>query len=144
MWKQTHSKIIIDILLGKHGSAHVDRHGLQGIVTVSYKTYRDTYRNIYQISQYSQFFKLISIHFSRENTIKIWKQTHSKKIIDILLGKMKMLKCSKLMSLLNKSFWIHVHGYNLDFNTKTIYLCTTRILTSISAMMSEIPSTIVK
>ena len=32
----------------KHGSAHVDQHGLQGIVTVSYKTYRNTY----QISRY--------------------------------------------------------------------------------------------
>ena len=31
----------------KHG-AHVDQHGLQGIVTVSYKTYRNTY----QISRY--------------------------------------------------------------------------------------------
>ena len=31
---------------------HVDQHGLQGIVTVSYKTYRDTYRNTYQISRY--------------------------------------------------------------------------------------------
>jgi hypothetical protein len=30
--------------LKKHGSAHVDQHGLQGIVTVSYKTYRDTYQ----------------------------------------------------------------------------------------------------
>jgi hypothetical protein len=37
----------------KHGSAHVDQHGLQGIVTVSYKTYRDTYRNTYQISRYA-------------------------------------------------------------------------------------------
>jgi hypothetical protein len=36
----------------KHGSAHVDQHGLQGIVTVSYKAYRDTYRNTYQISRY--------------------------------------------------------------------------------------------
>jgi hypothetical protein len=35
----------------KHDSAHVDRHGLQGIVTVSYKTYRNTY----QISQYVSF-----------------------------------------------------------------------------------------
>jgi hypothetical protein len=34
-----------------HGSAHVDQHGLQGIVTVSYKTYRNTY----QISQYLSF-----------------------------------------------------------------------------------------
>ena len=32
----------------KHGSTHVDQHGLQGIVTVSYKTYRNTY----QISRY--------------------------------------------------------------------------------------------
>ena len=32
----------------KHGSANVDQHGLQGIVTVSYKTYRVTY----QISRY--------------------------------------------------------------------------------------------
>jgi hypothetical protein len=32
----------------KHGSAHVDQNGLQGIVTVSYKTYRNTY----QISRY--------------------------------------------------------------------------------------------
>jgi hypothetical protein len=39
----------------KHGSAHVDQHGLQGIVTVSYKMYRDTYRNTYQISQYVSF-----------------------------------------------------------------------------------------
>jgi hypothetical protein len=37
----------------KHGSAHVDQHGLQEIVTVSYKTYRDTYRNTYQISRYA-------------------------------------------------------------------------------------------
>jgi hypothetical protein len=29
-------------------STHVDQHGLQGIVTVSYKTYRNTY----QISRY--------------------------------------------------------------------------------------------
>jgi hypothetical protein len=29
--------------------AHVDQHGLQGIVTVSYKTYRDTYRNGFTI-----------------------------------------------------------------------------------------------
>jgi hypothetical protein len=36
----------------EHGSVHVDQHGLQGIVTVSYKTYRDTYRNTYQISRY--------------------------------------------------------------------------------------------
>lgn len=27
----------------------------EGIVTVSYKTYRDTYRNTYQISQYVSF-----------------------------------------------------------------------------------------
>ena len=27
-------------------------NGLQGIVTVSYKTYRDTYHNTYQISRY--------------------------------------------------------------------------------------------
>jgi hypothetical protein len=39
--------------LGSMGvSAHVDQHGLQGIVTVSYKTYHDTYRNTYQISRY--------------------------------------------------------------------------------------------
>jgi hypothetical protein len=37
----------------KHGSAHVDQHGLQGIVTVSNKTYRDTHRNTYQISRYA-------------------------------------------------------------------------------------------
>ena len=36
----------------KHGSAHVDQHRLQGIVIVSNKTYRDTYRNTYQISRY--------------------------------------------------------------------------------------------
>jgi hypothetical protein len=40
------------LILKKHGSAHVDQHGLQGIATVSYKTYRDTYRNTYQISRY--------------------------------------------------------------------------------------------
>ena len=33
----------------KHGSAHVDQHGLQGIVTVSYKTYRNTYRDTYSL-----------------------------------------------------------------------------------------------
>jgi hypothetical protein len=37
----------------KHGSTHVDQHGLQGIVTVSNKTYRDTHRNTYQISRYA-------------------------------------------------------------------------------------------
>jgi len=26
----------------RHDSAHVNQHGLQGIVTVSYKTYRNT------------------------------------------------------------------------------------------------------
>ena len=31
---------------------YVDQHGLQGIVTVSYKTYRDTYCNTYQILRY--------------------------------------------------------------------------------------------
>jgi hypothetical protein len=36
----------------KHGNAHVNQHGLQGIVTVSYKTYRDAYHNTYQISGY--------------------------------------------------------------------------------------------
>ena len=41
--------------LKTHGSAHVDQHGLQGIATVSYKMYRDTYRNTYQISQYVSF-----------------------------------------------------------------------------------------
>ena len=30
----------------------VDQHGLQGIVTVSYKMYRDPYCNTYQISRY--------------------------------------------------------------------------------------------
>ena len=30
----------------------MDQHGLQGIATVSYKTYRYTYRNTYQISRY--------------------------------------------------------------------------------------------
>jgi hypothetical protein len=35
--------------IGRHLSAHVDQHGLQGIVTVSYKTYRDTYRNTYRL-----------------------------------------------------------------------------------------------
>ena len=39
----------------KHGSTHVDQHGLQGIVTVSCKTYHDTYRNTYQISQCASF-----------------------------------------------------------------------------------------
>jgi len=37
----------------QHGSAHVDQHGLQGIVTVSYKTYRDMYHHTYQISRYA-------------------------------------------------------------------------------------------
>jgi hypothetical protein len=35
----------------KHGSAHIDQHGLQGIVTVSYKTYiviHIKYRNTYR------------------------------------------------------------------------------------------------
>jgi len=39
----------------KNGSAHVDQHGLQGIVTVFYKTHHDTYRNTYQISWYVSF-----------------------------------------------------------------------------------------
>jgi hypothetical protein len=38
-----------DYIKKKHGSAHVYQHGLQGIDTVSYKTYRDTYCNTYQI-----------------------------------------------------------------------------------------------
>jgi hypothetical protein len=37
----------------KHGSAHVNQHGLQGIVTVSYKTHR----NSYQISRYVSLWK---------------------------------------------------------------------------------------
>ena len=36
----------------KHGSTHVDQHGLQGIVTVSCKMYCDAYRNTYQIPRY--------------------------------------------------------------------------------------------
>jgi hypothetical protein len=41
----------------KHDSAHVDQHGLQGIVTVSYKTYRNTY----QISRYVSLVEKMSI-----------------------------------------------------------------------------------
>jgi hypothetical protein len=36
---------------GNRTSNTIQQHGLQGIVTVSYKTYRDTYHNTYQKSR---------------------------------------------------------------------------------------------
>jgi hypothetical protein len=54
----------------KHGSAHVDQHGLQGIVTVSYKTYRDTYRNAYQISRYVSLVEKVYRYTPKKNAME--------------------------------------------------------------------------
>ena len=52
----------------RHGSAHVDQHGLQA---VSYKTYRDTYHNTYQISRYVLLVEKVYRYTPTLNTISL-------------------------------------------------------------------------